>query len=501
MKWSRVLIYAAVLAAVLGYLYGVEIKEKEQKQAKEEESQKIVHLEKDKIVRVDLKSSDHGTIELRKPADVWVLTAPVKTKCAKAPVESLIKSAISAKPEKTILEKDVKWDEYGLDKPEFTITLYTNDDKKTELSFGASNPAKTSYYMRVDDQPKLLLVADTLKNALNKTALDLRDKSVLTIPAEDVDHVIISEKSVETELKREAPDRWVMTRPEQTRVKTTLIEGDIKSVTILSAKDIIDEPKKDGDPYGLDKPEKTFMLSGGKLQQTLEIGKAVDKKEKKESSPQSQPSYYARVKGQDTVYVVDGRILKMMKTDPKELKDRSVLSFNPNDIEKVEIELDGKTWLASRQEDRKWNLEKPEKREKMESWPISSMLWDIKDTEWKSLIRPVPADLASVQLDKPQLVARFFKKGEKEPSVLKAGWQTKEKKEPQKAASSGKDGDKKKEDASKPAEANPSTQEMEEPKTVHAMAHPQEERDAVMVLDGVFVGRLRDALKRLTEKE
>ncbi len=75
------------------------------------------------------------------------------------------------------------------------------------------------------------------------------------------------------------------------------------------------------------------------------------------------------------------------------------LSFNPNDIEKIDIELDGKSWVASRQDDKKWNLEKP-KSVKNESWPIRSMLWDLKDTEWKSLIKPVPADLASVQLDK-----------------------------------------------------------------------------------------------------
>ncbi len=142
MKWSRVLIYVAVLAAVLGYLYAVEIKQKEKKQAQEEEAQKIVRLEKDKIVRVDLKSADHGTLEIQKPADVWVLTAPVKTKCAKAPVDSLIQSAVSARSEKVILEKDVKWGEYGLEKPEFSVTLYTKDDKKTELSFGASNPAR-----------------------------------------------------------------------------------------------------------------------------------------------------------------------------------------------------------------------------------------------------------------------------------------------------------------------------------------------------------------------
>ncbi len=92
--------------------------------------------------------------------------------------------------------------------------------------------------------PQLLLVADTLKNALNKTAFDLRDKSILTIPAEDVNQVVILEKGVETDLKREAPDRWFMTKPERTRIKTILIEGNIKALTILSAKDTLTNPRR-----------------------------------------------------------------------------------------------------------------------------------------------------------------------------------------------------------------------------------------------------------------
>ncbi|HMK37487.1 MAG TPA: DUF4340 domain-containing protein [Desulfomonilaceae bacterium] len=499
MKWNRVLMYLVILVIVVGYLYGVEIKQKDKKQTEESEAQKLVHLDKEKVVAVQLESADRGKIELRKPADAWVLTAPVKAKGDGAAVGSLVQSATDAKSEKVILEKDVKWDEYGLDKPEFTVTLFTKDDKQTELSFGAANPAKTSYYARVDDQPRLLLVADTLKNSLNKTPFDLRDKSVLTMPPEDVDQVVISKHGIETELKREAPDRWIMVTPERTRVKSSLMAGNIKSITGLSAKDIIDEPRKDGDPYGLDNPQESYQLTGSQLEQTLEIGKPADKKE---GSPQTQTDYYARVKGQDTVYLIDGRALSMMKTDPQSLKDRSVLSFGPNDIEKIDVELDGKTWVAVRQADKKWNLEKPEKREKMDSWLVSSMLWDLRDLEWKSLIRPIPADLASVNLDKPRFLARFYKQGETEPIVLKAGWQN-EQLHPEKAnsAEATKNVDKKetKSESATPQEA--ALPDKEIPKTVNAVAQPQEEQAAILVLDGAFVAKLRGDLQRLTEKD
>jgi hypothetical protein len=503
MRWSRVLIYLAVLVAVAAYLYVVEIKQKAEKQAQEERAEKMVHLEKDKLVRVDLQSAERGTIELRKPADAWVLTAPVKAKCDEAAVGSLLQSAVDAKPEKVVLEKDVTWEEYGLDKPEFTVTLYSKDDKTTKIAFGAANPAKSSYYARVDDQPKLLLVADTLKNSMNKTTFDLRDKSILTIPAEDVTRFVISRKGVETELKQEPPDRWVMIRPEETRVKGALVSGALRSVAGLSARDIIDEPKKDGDPYGLDKPEEIYTLTGADQEQTLEIGKPV---ESSDGSTTTQPNHYARVKGHDTVYVVESRLLKMMKTDPQDLKDRSVLSFNPNDIEKVDIELDGKSWVAVRHPDKKWSLEKPEKKEKMDSWLVSSLLWDLKDTEWKSLIKPAPSDLSVAHLDKPRLVAQFFKKDEKEPITLKAGWKSESKQDSGETQNQEREakarGAEKKQGSAGPAETNASGEaEPETPKTLNAVAQPQEEKDSIMVLDGGFLTRLREGLKRLTEKD
>ena len=104
---------------------------------------------------------------------------------------SFLLAILDAKPEKVVLEKDAKWEDYELDKPEFTVTLATKD-QTADIRFGSANPAKTSYYVRVDEQPKLLLVPDTLKTSLNKSAFDLRDKTVVGMSPDQVDRVAIS---------------------------------------------------------------------------------------------------------------------------------------------------------------------------------------------------------------------------------------------------------------------------------------------------------------------
>ncbi len=169
-------------------------------------------------------------------------------------VGSIIHSALDAKPEKVVLDKGAKWEEYGLDKPAFTIILATKDSK-AEVFFGATNPAKSSYYARVDEQPKLLLVADTLKNSLNKTPYELRDKSVLTLAPEDVDRVVVSWANESTELEKQDKDKWVLTKPERFTAKKSVVEAGLTGLSDLKAKEIIDEPKTEGDPYGLDNPQ------------------------------------------------------------------------------------------------------------------------------------------------------------------------------------------------------------------------------------------------------
>ncbi len=72
------------------------------------------------------------------------------------------------------------------------------------------------------------------------------------------------------------------------------------------------------------------------------------------------------------MYLLDGRSLDSIKTDPEELRDRSLLTFNPPDIEKMQIDLDGKQWIATKDKDNKWTLEKPEKKEKLDNWPYQA---------------------------------------------------------------------------------------------------------------------------------
>jgi hypothetical protein len=505
MKLRTVLIYLCILVGLGAWLYFYEVQHTKKQQEVERAATKIVHLQPDNVVAVTLDSGDRGKIVIQKPADSWVLTSPVRTGADQPSVKSLIYAATEAASEKVILEKDVKWEDYGLDKPDFSVTLAT-PDKKTEIFFGAHNPAKTSYYVRVDDSPKLLLVADTLKNSLNKTLLYLRDKSVVTIAPDDIARLLITRKGVTTELQRTGGDSWTMIHPERLKAKASVVTADLRTISNLSAKDIIDEPKGDSAAYGLGNPEETILLSGKEREQLLLIGKPLDAK----GPAQAEPDRYAGIKGNETVYVLDGKTLKSIRTGVEELRDRSVVDFNPSDIRKMSIELDGKEWVALKEKENKWTLEKPEKKQSVDQWAVSGILWDLKDLEWKSASKSHSDELSVEELKEPQLVVSLFPKGDQAPIVLKVVWKDEPASDNEKGPAT---------EAAAPAperptpgakeQSGPSKEQQEAtgeskdqnkfPATVRATVEPQEEKGTVFSIDGDFIGRLRQDLKKLLE--
>ena len=205
------------------------------------------------------------------------------------------------------------------------------------------------------------------------------------------------------------------------------------------------------------------------------------------------------------MYLLDGRSLDSIKTDPEELRDRSLLTFNPPDVERMQIDLDGKQWSITKDKDNKWTLEKPEKKEKMDNWLISGILWDIKDLQWKSKTVRKPDELASAELNQPKLVVSLYKKGDQEPLILKAGWKSEttaapaEKPEEQKSVTVEKQAPEKgKAPSAAKDQAKPATDSQPAlPPTILALAQPSEEEGAVFTVDSDFVTRIREDLQKI----
>ncbi len=471
MKPGRVLIYALILAIVGGYIYIFEIKQKEETKKKEEQKTKLLGAQSSNLKELILKKSTGEEIELKKPADIWVITSPIKTKADTFAVEGLLAALGGSKYEKVIKENATNPIEYGLDKPEFTLRA-SGENESSQIAFGAQNPSKSSYYAMVAGRPEVFLVADTLKNALDKSLFDLRDKTIVGVAPQDIDTIEYQGKSPPVELKRQDGDKWLMVKPDTMPVRGMIVENNLKTLTGLTAKQIIDQPDQSDNAYGLDKPTQVFTLSGPKIKQTLDIGRGIE-------SVGAQKNFFARIKGHDEVFVVPGVSLSHLKFRPDELRDKTMVQFNPQNVVKVRAEIEGVVWNLSQNPDRTWTIDQPEKNELAESWPVSSFLWELKDVDWKSLISPIPEDLAAYGLDSPRVVIQLRLKSQPEPIIIKAGWP---KTEP------------------KVGDSTENDKEFKAPEETYVIAKPALEQNSIMVTNGAWTQKLNDSLKSLLEK-
>jgi len=506
MSWRKIVVYLIILCALGSWVYFFEIRYKSQRKVEEEKASRLMCIDNDSVDDLSIKKDDGSVIHLIKIEGKWMLMAPVKTLADQSAVQGLIATAISLKPERIIQEKDVNWGEYGLQKPTFEVTVGSKD-VRNHFFLGDQNPSKSSYYMKKDDDQRLFLVADTVKNAFNKSVFDLRDKDVLAIAPADVDQVVIRNNDKEVAIKRDAPEKWELTKPESMRLRASVMNRDLNTLANLKAKDIIDNPNLSEERYGLGDLKIAITLTGPKLEQTLYVGSPV----KGGAAQPLDSDVYASVKGRDYVYVVNLKNLKaLVQADLNILRDKSLMSFSPNDVGRLELELDGQKWVAVRKGDNQWSLEQPKDIASLDSWTITSILWELKDLEWKSLtkVASTPSEISD-----PKLTASVTIKGEKEPVVLRVGWTPESLQPITKAEQATEDKAKEAGQTATPQEPqqqpapppvaasqdNKTASEQKVPDLVTAVVAPSDEKDMAFKVSGTFVTRLRKDLDRILQ--
>jgi hypothetical protein len=176
-SWPRILVLAALVAALGGYLWFYEVPQAR----KEAEKEKLVGVADDAVTGIELVYADR-TIGLAKGDGGWRLTKPVEAPADEPVVKTLLTAITGAQVQKTLDEVPADLAPFGLDKPATTITLATKDGPLPAIALGKNTAIGAKTYVRKGDAGKVYLTASTLQTAINKQARDLRDKQLLRVP-------------------------------------------------------------------------------------------------------------------------------------------------------------------------------------------------------------------------------------------------------------------------------------------------------------------------------
>lgn len=494
MKPSRLIVYFFVLASIVGYIYFVEHGYRQDRERQEKQSARFIPDDKDLITQIEISSPTIGKIELSKPSSDWVILNPIKAKADEYAVRSLITTITEASPERTISDNQVNWAEYGFESPALNVSVTIAGGKRYEMLFGAQNPSKSSYYLRLNDHSKLFLAADTLKTAMEKNTFDLRDKTIMSFAPSDIDRVIIQKMGVENEFRRDGVGQWDMVTPEKFRVKNVVISTLLRKLSNLTALEIHDDPQKTNELFGLTPPRDRISIFGKDLNLTLCVGAQI----KAQNDSTVKRGDYVQIEGVETVYVVDDPSITDFKLDVDVLQDKSLISLNMLEIDTIGIALDGKNWLLKKSAEKKWNLEEPEKVAPIKDWSVTGILWKLRDLNYLSLVSPIPVNLDSLGLSEPKVVITLGGANSGATKILKMGWvktaQTNETPDPK---------DEKIGDQSGPDTDKPSTEQgaAKIPDIINVIVDPTDYQNTIFQIDGSFVRGLSEDLDTLLNKQ
>ncbi len=324
MKLGRILVLLLLVAGLGSYLYWVEVPKARQEATKA----KLVTAAQDDIISVKLAFPDR-TIELKKTDGAWRLTAPIDAPADDAAVKALLGSLTGAEVQKSLDELPADLASFGLATPDPTVTLATAQGDLPAIAVGKNAAIGGKTYVRIGEEPKVVLVPSSLKVALGKQPKDLRDKQLLTFKDEHVTRVEIAPAAgPAVALVRKDKDAWIL-QPGDQPTDITEVRSYLSSLRSTRA---VDFPESDPAAAGLETPRLAVTVDLGKdaQAQTLLIGN--------ETTQGTQKQIYARRKDQPTIVTLGDWSFRTLGKDAWQFRDKTLLGFGADRVGRVVLE-------------------------------------------------------------------------------------------------------------------------------------------------------------------
>jgi len=383
-----------LLALGLGaYVYFIE----RPAQEREEKKDTLLGVEADAIDGLTLMYPDKE-IRLTKDAEGrWRIAAPLDVAADQTVTKNLVDAIASAELTKTIDDPGTDLAAYGLDKPTVTIQLTVKGGAEIPaLIVGKETPIGFKAYAQKKGDPKLYLTTGAFHSGIKKELKDLRDKTIIDFQDDQVQGIRILGRSRPQIAIEKRDGTWRLTEPGEHSADDGEVRSFLSAVRGLRAQDFVDQPEQDLAAYGLADPKLAVALSlgGDGPPQTVAFGS-------EEASGGAKQLYVKRGDG-GTIYKVGSWALGNLEKDATYFRDKTVLSFAPDDVTAIVVTRRGQEpFTLERPPGGAWSI----KGGTAEPTPdaVTRFIDDIRQTEPHEIVADGVTDLAAYGLDAPDV--------------------------------------------------------------------------------------------------
>lgn len=177
---------------------------------------------------------------------------------------------------------------------------------------------------------------------------EAREK-VFTVEASAIQRLDITASSGEETTIEKQDDTWRIVSPADAAADASAVSDVTGTLASLEIQRVVDEQPADYAEYGLAPPRLTIAFAGADgAEHELQLG----------GKTPTGGDMYARLGGQDRVFLVPAYLDASLDKKPFDLRDKSVLKFTRTDVDAVEIAHDGRT-LRLAKSGADWRLKNP----------------------------------------------------------------------------------------------------------------------------------------------
>src|SRR5256886_1097076 len=419
MRFRTTLILFALTAALVVFIKFYETKRPNTEEANRR-AQNVINFERDKIDGVVIQNGEER-IELKRADKKWRLESPVKDLADGSTVDSLLFDLEDWKKDATISGKEIEADksrmaEYGLAKAKLRLKLQ-GANAPPEILFGNNAALEGKTYVRLENSKDVFLAAQSIKNQISKKPEEFRDRKLTDTIATQVTRLSLKTAAGEMELQKQG-DHWQIVKPLRARADDQKVNDLIAQITNSRIAQFVADDAGDLHPYGLAEPRGSVTIftgddksAGSAPGQILQIG-GVPEKEKDQ--------VYVRFAPRKFVYTLLNKIESILSTKPNDLRDRHLVRFDQNQLDRITIDAPGKTKTVLARKDQNWTITNRNNRP-ANAAEARRLIELLAGEQVTNFVADVASDLPKYGLDKPQLTVTLSSFASENTAETQAG--------------------------------------------------------------------------------
>jgi uncharacterized protein DUF4340 len=348
-RWQTSVVLAVLLAVAGVFYYVYDVRMAPEREKAETRKGRVFTTELGDVTGLTLKRPTES-IELKREGDGWQMSAPLRARADRGPVEEVITNALTAKIDREIAAAPASPAEFGLDKPAAELTLTLKDGKQLGLLLGAKSPTGVWVYAQERGKPNVFVIGDSVLRDASRPVSDFRDKSILAFDRQQLTglEIVTSDDTIALE---PADHRWKLTRPVALGADPDTVSGFLDKLSGAKVKEFVAEAPPSLATYGLDKPWRVTLVTGkdkDRARRALLIGKAEAGK-----------GVYAMRDGESSVLLIPEDVWTALPKNVAALRDKTVVQFDRDKVSRLEVESPQGSITLVREND-KWKIAAPQ---------------------------------------------------------------------------------------------------------------------------------------------